>query len=168
MEHEVDAIARKDGVTYFVEAKHHLSYYSLTELDESCIICAVFEDISESYQLGTTDFKVDKAMIVINNRYSEHAIKYGQCRGILQIGWNYPANHGLENMIEEKRLHPLSCLRNLSSEDRLKLADCGLVFVRQLFAEDQSALARKTGLKIETVKAIMEKARSIAAALEYY
>ncbi|MGA3110769.1 MAG: restriction endonuclease [Candidatus Bathyarchaeia archaeon] len=168
VEHEVDAIARKDGVTYFVEAKHHLSYHALTGLDESRIARAVLEDVSESFQLGRTDLKIDKAMIVTNTRYSEHAIKYGLCRGILQVGWNYPVNEGLESMIEQKRLHPLSCLRGLSSEDRLRLVDCGLVLIRQLLAEDQSELARKTGLKLEVVKEIMEKARSSANTLEYY
>jgi len=159
-EHEVDAIARKDGVTYFVEAKHHLNYHALTGLDESRIARAVLEDVSEGFQLGRCDSKIDKAMIVTNTRYSEHAINYGLCRGILQIGWNYPLNGGLENMIIEKRLHPLSCLRGLSGEDRLRLVDRGLVLIRQLLAEDQSALARKTGLKREIIREIMEKARS--------
>ena len=71
-------------------------------------------------------------------------------------------------MIEEKRLHPLSCLRGLSSEIRLRLVDCGLVLIRQLLAEDPSMLERKTGLSRETVKKIMENARSIAYSLDYY
>jgi len=34
-EHEVDAMVAKDGLTYFVEAKHHVNYHALTGLDES-------------------------------------------------------------------------------------------------------------------------------------
>jgi hypothetical protein len=33
--HEADAIAKKDGVTFFVEAKHHSRYHTPTGLDES-------------------------------------------------------------------------------------------------------------------------------------
>lgn len=168
VEHEVDAIARKDAVTYFVEAKHHISYHALTGLDESRIAHAILEDISEGFQTGVTDLKIDKAMIVTNTRYSEHAIKYGQCREILQIGWNYPLNQGLENMIEKKRLHPLSCLRGLANDYRLKLADLGIVLIRQLLAEDQSELARKTGLKIETISEIVENAHHSARTLQFY
>ena len=40
-EHEVDGIVRKEGVTYFVEVKHHFSYHALTGLDESRIAWAV-------------------------------------------------------------------------------------------------------------------------------
>ncbi|NLA38481.1 MAG: YraN family protein, partial [Methanomicrobiales archaeon] len=36
-EHEVDAIARKGGVTTFVEVKHHRSYHRMTGLDEGRI-----------------------------------------------------------------------------------------------------------------------------------
>lgn len=167
-EHEVDAIARKEGVTYFVEAKHHLSYHALTGLDESRIARAVLEDVSEGFQMGNADSKMDNAMIVTNTRYSEHAIRYGACRGLLQIGWNFPPSRGLENMIEEKKLHPLSCLRGLRVEDRLRLADFGFVFIKQLLDEDEIALARKTGLKHDTIREIMEKAQSSASTLEYY
>jgi len=168
VEHEVDAIARKDGVTYFVEAKHHLSYHALTGLDESRIARAVLEDVSEGFQNGTTDFKIDRAMIVTNARYSDHAIRYGGCRGLLQIGWNFPPNGGIENMVGAKKLHPLSCLKGLRVEDRLRLADFGFVFIGQLLGGDESVLARKTGLRREVIGDIMEKARCSAETLEYY
>jgi HJR/Mrr/RecB family endonuclease len=79
-EHEVDGIARKDGVTYFVEVKHHLSYHALTGLDESRIAWAVLEDVTDAFTLGLTDQKIDRAVIVTNTRYSEHAIQYGKCK----------------------------------------------------------------------------------------
>jgi hypothetical protein len=159
VEHEVDAIARKDGVTFFVEAKHHFGYHALTGLDESRIARAVLEDVSEGFKLGTVDFKVDKAMIVTNTRYSEHAIRYGQCRDIMQIGWNYPANRGLENLIEEKRLHPLSCLRGLNVNDRLRLVSSRLVLIKQVINQDPRELAEKTGLPRSNAESIVEKAR---------
>jgi hypothetical protein len=90
VEHEVDAIARKDGVTYFVEAKHHLSYHALTGLYESRIARAVLEDVTEGFMLGRCDLKIDRAMIVTNTRYSDQATQYGRCRNILQIGGAHP------------------------------------------------------------------------------
>src|SRR4030067_1451969 len=108
VEHEVDAIARKNGVTFFVEAKHHSRYHTQTGLDESRIARAVLEDVTEGFALGNTELKIDRAMIVTNTRYSEHAIRYGMCRNILQIGWNSPPNLSLQGMIEEKNLYPPS------------------------------------------------------------
>jgi hypothetical protein len=163
--HEVDAIASKDGITYFVEAKHHLSYHALTGLDESRIARAVLEDVTEGFMLGRTDLKIDRAMIVTNTRYSEHAIQYGDCRNILQIGWSSSQNRGLQEIIEAKELYPLSCLRGLKSEVRLRLVESGVVLIKELLGENPFVLARKIGLSQETVKEIIEKAQSTANAL---
>jgi hypothetical protein len=160
VEHEVDAIARKDGVTYFVEAKHHINYHILTGLDESRIARAVLEDITEGFELGKSNLKIDRAMIVTNTRYSEHARRYGKCRNILQIGWDSPANLSLQNMIEEKNLYPLTCLKGLKNETKTKLVNLGIVLVKQLLQENPLTLARKTGVQKETLKQIIEKAKT--------
>lgn len=159
-EHEVDAIAKKDGVTYFVEAKHHASYHTPTGLDESRIARAILEDVTEGFELGRSNLRIDRAMIVTNTRYSEHAMHYGECRNILQIGWRSPANLSLQNLIEEKHLYPLSCLRSLKTENRIKLVNSRILLIEQLFEEQQSSLARKTGIQKEMLKQIIEKAKT--------
>jgi Holliday junction resolvase-like predicted endonuclease len=158
--HEVDAIAKKDGVTFFVEAKHHVSYHTPTGLDESRIARAILEDVTEGFELGRSSLRIDRAMIVTNTRYSEHALRYGECRNILQIGWRAPANLSLQNLIEEKNLYPLSCLRGLKNENRTKLVNSGAVLIEQLFEETLPSLARKTGIQKETLKQIIEKAKT--------
>jgi len=167
VEHEVDAIARKGGITYFVEAKHHTSYHALTGLDESRIARAVLEDVTERYALGDNKLKIDYAMIVTNTRYSDHAIKYGKCRNILQIGWSLPDDLSLQKMIEEKKLYPLSCLRGLNDDARMKLVNSGIILISQLLNEDPRAIAQKTGLPREFLRGIIEKAKSIANAIGY-
>ncbi|TRO54079.1 restriction endonuclease [Candidatus Bathyarchaeota archaeon] len=164
VEHEVDAIARKDGVTYFVEAKHHVNYHTPTGLDESRIARAILEDVSEGFQCGSCNLKIDRAMIVTNTRYSEHARRYGKCRNILQIGWSSPSNLSLQSMIEEENLYPLSCLRGLKRKTKTKLVNSGIVVMKQLFEEKPLMLARKTGVSKETLKQITEKAENIVVA----
>lgn len=164
VEHEVDAIAKKGGVTYFVEAKHHVNYHTPTGLDESRIARAILEDVSEGFQCGTCDLKIDRAMIVTNTRYSPHARRYGKCRNILQIGWSSPANLSLQSMIEENNLYPISCLRGLKRATKSKLVNSGIVLMKQLLEEKPAALARKTGIQKETIKQIVEKAEASTTA----
>ena len=99
-------------------------------------------------------------MIVTNTRYSEHARRYGKCRNILQIGWSSPKTLGLQNMIEEKKLYPLSCLRGLKSETRMPLVNSGIVLMKQLVEEETSKLARETAISREILKNIIEKAKT--------
>jgi len=159
VEHEVDAIAKKDWVTFFVEIKHHFGYHTLTGLDESRIARAILEDVAECFALGKIDLKIDRAMIVTNTRYSEHAQRYGKCRNILQIGWDSPQDNNLRSMIEKKKLYPLSCLRSLKHEARARLVNCGVILIKQLAEEDAVKLARKTMLPLENVRALIEKAK---------
>jgi len=161
-EHEVDGVAKKDGVTYFVEVKHHSSYHALTGLDESRIAQAVLEDAADGFAIGVNDLKIDRAMIVTNTRYSEHAIQYGRCKNILQIGWSSPQYLGLRDMIEKGRLYPLSCLRGVNHEARMRLVNSGMMLIKELLNQDPGALAVKTGLPREIVGEIMEKARQSA------
>jgi Holliday junction resolvase-like predicted endonuclease len=158
-EHEADAIATKDGVTHFVEVKHHSSYHALTGLDESRIARAILEDVTEGYSHGLTRIKIDRAMIVTNTRYSKHAINYGRCRDILQVGWSSPEFLGLRELVEKHKLYPLSCLRGISAKVRLRLVEAGIVLIKQLLEQDLRYLERKTELPRETVLSIMEKAR---------
>ncbi len=164
VEHEVDAIAKKSGLTYFVEAKHHVNYHTPTGLDESRIARAILEDVTEGFQYGNCNLKIDRAMIVTNTRYSEHARRYGKCRDILQIGWNSPTNLSLQNMIEKNSLYPISCLRGLKRTTKAKLVTKGIVLMKQVLEENPSTLARKTRIPKETIKQVIAKAETILTA----
>jgi hypothetical protein len=157
VQHEVDGIARKGGVTYFVEAKHHVNYHAPTGLDESRIARAVLEDVGEGYDVGSCDLKIDRAMIVTNTRFSEEATQYGRCRNILQIGWSSPMNHGLQNLIEGVHLLPLSCIKGLGVDARLTLANVDIVLFEQISHEDVGELVRKTGLPHDLFRKLQEK-----------
>ena len=165
VEHEVDAIARKDDLTYFVEVKHHYNYHTPTGLDESRIARAVLEDVTEGYELGLNNLRIDRAMMVCNTKYSDHAKRYGGCRGILQIGWSSPPYHGLQKMIEENRLHPVTYLKDLTKETREKLTSAGIILVKQLVEGDPEEIARRTGMHYESLVPMIEKAKTCTSTL---
>jgi hypothetical protein len=160
VKHEVDGIAQKNDITYFVEAKHHQNYHSPTGLDESRIARAVLEDVIEGYELGKNKLRIDRAMIVTNTRFSEHAKIYGKCRNILQIGWSSPTKIALQNMIEEKKAHPLSCINGLKNSTRTRLVNSGVVLIKQLMDFDTSNLSKISGVSISTLKKVIEKAKN--------
>ncbi|XHH08310.1 MAG: restriction endonuclease [Candidatus Bathyarchaeia archaeon] len=164
-EHEADAIASKNGLTYFVEAKHHQNYHGLTGLDETRIARAILEDITEAYTHGVTKTKIDKAVIITNTKYSTHALTYGGCRGITQIGWTTPDGSGLRDVVEKHKLYPLSCLRGVSLQTRLRLLDAGIVLIRQVLEHEAEFYDRKLGLPHQTVLSLMEKAAHTAKSL---
>ena len=161
VEHEVDAIARKNGKTYLVEVKHHFKYHTPTSLDVSRISRAVFEDVTEGYKLGLNNLKIDYAMIVCNTKLSEHAKRYADCRGISHIGWNSPRHNDLQTMIQEKKLYPITFLKGINTENRKKLTSNGIVLLKQLTEKSPTALRRQTGISKEILESIVNTARTI-------
>jgi hypothetical protein len=164
-EHEADALAVKNGLTYFVEAKHHFNYHALTGLDESRIARAILEDVTEGYRQGVTKIKIDKAVIVTNTRYSDHATAYGNCRGIVQIGWDSPRDSALRDVIEKHSLYPLSCLRGLNLETRMRLVNAGIVLIKQVLEYDTAFFEHKLGLPHQIAVYLTEKANHTAQTL---
>ncbi|MCW4015637.1 MAG: ATP cone domain-containing protein [Candidatus Bathyarchaeota archaeon] len=160
-EHEVDAVATKDGKTCFVEVKHHYKYHTPTNLDVSRIARAVFEDVTEGYELGTNNLKIDYAMIVCNTKLSEHAKRYADCRGITHIGWSSPKNHDLQTMIEEKKLYPITLLKGLSADTKNKLTSKDIFLLKQLTQKTTPELKHQTHIPQEKLQSILGNARAI-------
>jgi hypothetical protein len=161
VEHEVDAVARKNGKTCIVEVKHHYKYHTPTNLDVSRISRAVFEDVTEGYDLGFNRLKIDYALIVCNTKLSDHAKRYADCRGIEHIGWSSPKNRDLQTMIEEKKLYPITLLRALRADIRQRLTSNGIILLKQLTEQNLTVIRRQTGISKDKVALLIEGARAI-------
>lgn len=161
IEHEVDAIVTRDNKTFIVEVKHHMNYHSPTGLDVSRIARAVFEDLTEGFELGFNTIKIDGAIIVCNTKLSGHAKRYAECRGIGHIGWSSPPKRDLQTLIEEKKLYPITYLKGLSISDRNKLASKGILVLKQLIRMEPEELGRQSGISPKILKDLVGKAKSI-------
>jgi hypothetical protein len=161
VEHEVDAVARKNNKTYIVEIKHHYKYHTPTGLDESRIARAVFEDLTEGFRAGLNNVKIDKPLIICNTKFSEHARRYAECRGIHKIGWSSPPNRGLQTMIEEKKFYPVPCLRGVNEMVRERLASNGIILLSQLAATNPKELAGKMKISSEKLARIVDEANMV-------
>ena len=164
VEHEIDAIARKGDEIVLVEVKHLYKYHTSTGLDVCRVIRATFEDVTEGFNLGLNSINFNKYMVVCNTKFSNHARRYAKCRGIDHIGWKEPVEHGLDRIIEEKKFHPITLIRNLDRKTEEKLGDKGIILLRQLTEESKSKLSKKTGIKSNKLEELAQKAKEI---LEY-
>ena len=159
-EHEVDAIATKDGTTIFVEVKHHVSQRRVTGLDESRIARAIIEDLQEGFRMERCPVSIDGALIVCNTRLSEHAKRYASCRGIGHIGWDYPEGRNLQTMIEETQSYPVTIVAGLTRPVSAGLAAAGVVTAKQIAYGDAGTIAHDTGIPLKEVLLIAERARA--------
>lgn len=161
VEHEIDAVARLGGETFLVEVKHHYGHHTYTGLDIFREARATFEDLTEGYSLGLNSINFTKALVICNTKSSKQASQYARCRGIKHIGWKAPPERGLEQLIEEKRLYPITFLKGLDKGTREKLADSEVLLLKQLVEGNISEIKKRTRIQRKHLIELTEKAKEI-------
>jgi hypothetical protein len=160
-EHEVDAIAQKDGVISFVEVKHHRSYHRMTGLDEGRIARAIVEDLQEGFVSGRCAVSIDDALIVCNTKLSDHAKRYATCRGIGHIGWDHPEEQNLKMMIQKTQSYPVTIVSGVKPPVVTRLAAAGIFMAKQVAYGDATTISRIAGIPLREVLLIAGRARAI-------
>ena len=139
--HEVDVVAEQGSRHIMVECKFHNEQGIKSDVKVALYVQARFEDIQKAG--GQKDpahtQKFHEAWLVTNTQLTSDAIAYASCVGMKAIGWNYPAQGSLQDLIEQAGLHPLTCLTTLSGSNKRVLLDKGLVLCKDV-AKNKKAL----------------------------
>ena len=130
--HEVDGIIHLDGETLYLEVKHHSNPHTYTPFDVALAAKAKWDDLLEGYRLGSNPYRIDGVLIATNTRLTMHARRYADCVGIRYLGWNTPEGRGIDHLIEEGELYPVTILKSLSGHEREELSRRGILTLRQL------------------------------------
>lgn len=136
--HEVDVVATKDNITYFIEAKFHKNHGQRTDVRVALYIKARYDDLKNNWHGGET-----KAWIVTNTRFSTDAIKYSECQNIRLMSWGYPKGEGIMDLIEATGLHPITIIEEMSASDKIRLLTSGIVTCKQLLNPINQVLVSK-------------------------
>jgi len=76
--------------------------------------------------------KFHEAWLVTNTKLTTDAIRYAECVGMKPIGWSYPAQEGLEILIDQSGLHPVTCLTTLSVGIKQQLLNRNIVLCKEM------------------------------------
>lgn len=126
--HEVDVVAYNEKKLIVVEAKFHNELGTKSDLKVALYIKARFDDLRENvFAYGGSNRSITDSWLITNTKFSSTAIHYAECKSMTLIGWNYPADGSLQKMIEEEKLHPITCLETLSDADKKVLLTSGVV-----------------------------------------
>ncbi|MFH2019408.1 MAG: restriction endonuclease [bacterium] len=144
--HEVDVVASKNGVTYYIEAKFHSSPSQRTDVRVPLYIYARYLDLSE-HQPGKTE-----PWIITSTRFSSDALSFAQCRNIKLTSWGYPQGEGIMDLIERTGLHPITILDSLTPEDKRLLLSQDVVVCKDLVSDPQAQALIPTNRRQAIIK----------------
>lgn len=150
--HEIDIIATSGNVNkYMIECKFHNSSGIYTGIKESLYTHARFLDLKGQF---------DKEMLVCNTKVSDDAITYGKCVGQEILSWRYPSNKGLEKIIEDMGLYPITIL-GLNRKELQKLSENNIMLAKDLLDVESYKLSKQVQISEHRVEDLQRLAKQI-------
>jgi len=160
VQHEVDVAAEKDSEHFMVECKFHSSFSTKCSVKIPLYIQSRYLDIEKQWiKQPNHQHKFHQGWVVNNTRFSEDAIHYGECVGLKLLGWDYPKNEGLKDLISKFGLYPITCLNTLKKSEKQELLNNNIVLCKQLC--ENPAVLNLIGIEQNSIKKIMEDAREL-------
>ena len=126
--HEIDVVAQKDNERIMIEAKFHNEPGIRTDVHVALYTKARFDDLKDKYNFS-------QAWIVTNTKVTSDALAYALCQNLKVIGWSYPENESLRDLIEKLNLHPTTVLTTLSQAQKQQLLANHVVLCKEILAD---------------------------------
>jgi hypothetical protein len=127
VEHEIDIIAERDGRRLFAECKFHNRVSYRNDVKVPLYLHSRSEDLA-----AAKDGRHDAFWVLSNTTFTDDALAYGECAGVILAGHNtdhYPLTRGL---INDHGLHPVTCVGSLKVAQKRDLIEAGAVLCRDL------------------------------------
>lgn len=158
--HEIDIVAWNKEKLVMVEAKFHNELGLKSDLKVALYVKARFDDLrGNMFDFGGFTRKLDEGWLITNTKFTDQAIKYGECNALKMIGWNYPAKGNLQDIIEELHLHPFTSLSSLSNVQKKELLGKGIVLCTDIYKNPNILI--EIGIKDGEEKKVIEEIREI-------
>jgi hypothetical protein len=158
--HEVDVLAEKEDEVILVEAKYHNSAALKSDVKVALYVDARFRDIRKRLEHEDHN-RLNRAWLITNTNFTEQAIAYGTCAGLSLTGWNHPSSRTLQDLVQHTRMHPLTCLTTLSSQQKVSLLAKQAVLCRDLL--ERPDLLSMIGITGSKVKGVIAEASALCA-----
>ena len=151
VDHEVDVVMKKEGITYYVEAKFHNTAALKTDLKTTLYVKARIDDLKTA--MPSTHLA---GLIVTNTKFTSKSIQYASCVGMELLGWEYPFNNNLHSRIEASRLYPITALTTLTKQQKIALLARKKVLCSELGGDTDSLVA--AGVPSKQIEQVLHEA----------
>jgi Holliday junction resolvase len=158
VDHEVDVVAKKDNMVFFIESKYHNHRGTYSDVKTALYVHARFVDIEKAIKKKKDSNNTHYyGWLVTNTKCTSEAVKYSECVKLRILAWQYPKVKNLQYYIERKKLYPISILTTITKDQKEALFDSGIILVQELVSMDADEIMRLLSIKkIKTMKILNE------------
>ena len=131
--HEIDVFAQKNNETTIIECKFHSEQGLKCNVKIPLYINSRYQDVKTHWDANPkNETTLTQGWLVTNTRFTEDALRYGNCCGLYLLSWDYPKDNGLRNRIDRLGLYPITVSTLLTQREKQFLLTRNVVLCRQL------------------------------------
>lgn len=161
VEHELDVIAFRNNHHLLIECKFHNSQQLKTDLKVVLAVKSRVDDLKKAVEVhGNGDKAFHEAWIVTNTKFTTQAIQYAECSGVQLLGWGYPLENSLAQLIDQYNLQPITALTTLNYHQKVELIRRGCVLCRDACVNTE--MLQQLGLGPSRIEKIIKEVDSFS------
>lgn len=162
-DYEIDFLAQKEELVYVGECKYRQLAGERVHIDDVLANHARFLDILKGnyFKDGRWRRYRVKSLMVTNTKFTERASGYAACAGIDLLGWRYPAHQGLEFLIAEHNLYPVTILPSLKGHLKDVFVDRQIMLAEDVLRIDPREFASRARIPRPQLSPLISEARAL-------
>ena len=157
VKHEIDVLAVNENEVLTIECKYRNRGGSTTDVKTAMYIHSRFRDLKSVINTAYPD-KSFRGMLITNTRFTSDALQYAECTGMHLKSWRYPETGGLQEMIEEKKLYPVTVISGVKSGLIKTLFDNDIILLKDLAGMKSAKMMKLLSLTEPKAKFLKEQA----------
>ena len=156
--YEIDFLAEKDNCVYLGECKYRNNPGDKVDINVCLKSFAILDDVKNSGRFKDKDLNF---LIATNSKFTDEALKYSSCKGLELLGWNYPREEGLEDMVESKKLYPVTILPSFRGRLAEEMRARRIMLVPDIFGLDIEKFAKRANIPGKQVEDLRREAEAL-------
>ncbi|MDP2593657.1 MAG: restriction endonuclease [bacterium] len=156
--HEVDMVAWNGEKTLFAEMKFHNHHSYKTDLKVALYVKARMDDLkaASAKMAGQGQSEIEEGWLITNTKFSRTAIDYAKCAGLSLLGWSYPKENNLRNLVDKAGIHPITVLTTLDKREKQELLRRNVVLCSEI--KNNASLLSESGVAKGKIDDVQEEA----------
>lgn len=161
--YEIDLVARQKDLVYVGECKYRRLAGESVHVDDVLANQSRFLDLIKGNFFKSAQYRGAKvkSLMVTNAKFTARAAQYAVCSGIDLLGWRWPLGHGLESLVDQYRLYPISILPSLGGRLSAILAENRIMLAKDLLEIDPLEFSRRQKVPIKILDALIGEAKEL-------
>lgn len=162
--HEIDVVAILGKEMIAIECKFRNDIEAKISVTTPMYFMSRVNDVKKKKHLFfNKEREFSKGLLVTNAYLTSDSIRFGEYYNLNMLSWDYPAATSLKLRVDDNGLYPITCLTNLTDENKKVLLKNDCIAVKDLI--DKPSFLKKLQITQKQHQSIMQEAQELVDSL---